>query len=222
MHETGPAGYPFAVVQGNLRREVRSRHARQEHGPRDDRRLDHARRREEDPGDGRPGFRRAEEAGAHARVQAGAARPQGVDRGQEHAAHDSTRRTSSPSSKAATRSSRTNTSSTRRTGITSGVGAPVNGDKIYNGALDNASGVATVLEIARAFTQVQPQPKRSILFLMVTAEEQGLLGSQYYSITPLYPLDKTSRTSTSTASTSGAAPRTSPSSAWARRISTTT
>jgi Zn-dependent M28 family amino/carboxypeptidase len=72
-----------------------------------------------------------------------------------------------------------------------GVGAPVNGDKIYNGALDNASGVATVLEIARAFTQVQPQPKRSILFLMVTAEEQGLLGSQFYSISPLYPLNKT-------------------------------
>ena len=72
-----------------------------------------------------------------------------------------------------------------------GIGAPVNGDRIYNGALDNASGVATVLEIARAFTQVQPQPKRSILFLMVTAEEQGLLGSQYYSIAPLYPLNKT-------------------------------
>jgi Zn-dependent M28 family amino/carboxypeptidase len=72
-----------------------------------------------------------------------------------------------------------------------GIGAPVNGDKIYNGALDNASGVATVLEIARAFTQASPQPKRSILFLMVTAEEQGLLGSQYYSLNPLYPLAKT-------------------------------
>jgi Zn-dependent M28 family amino/carboxypeptidase len=72
-----------------------------------------------------------------------------------------------------------------------GIGAPVNGDKIYNGALDNASGVATVLELAKAFSQVQPQPKRSILFLMVTAEEQGLLGSQYYATTPLYPLNKT-------------------------------
>jgi Zn-dependent M28 family amino/carboxypeptidase len=72
-----------------------------------------------------------------------------------------------------------------------GVGAPVNGDKIYNGALDNASGVGTVLEIAKAFTQVQPRPKRSILFLMVTAEEQGLLGSQYYATNPLYPLKKT-------------------------------
>jgi Zn-dependent M28 family amino/carboxypeptidase len=69
--------------------------------------------------------------------------------------------------------------------------APVNGDKICNGALDNASGVSTVLEIARAFTQIQPPPKRSILFLMVTAEEQGLLGSQYYATNPLYPLAKT-------------------------------
>jgi Zn-dependent M28 family amino/carboxypeptidase len=72
-----------------------------------------------------------------------------------------------------------------------GVGTPVKGDKIYNGALDNASGVASLLEMARAFTQVQPAPKRSVLFLMVTAEEQGLLGSQYYSVTPVYPLEKT-------------------------------
>jgi Zn-dependent M28 family amino/carboxypeptidase len=72
-----------------------------------------------------------------------------------------------------------------------GVGAPVNGDGIYNGALDNATGVATVLEIAKAFKAVQPQPKRSILFLMVTAEEKGLLGSEYYSLNPLYPLAKT-------------------------------
>jgi Zn-dependent M28 family amino/carboxypeptidase len=72
-----------------------------------------------------------------------------------------------------------------------GVGAPVKGDTIYNGALDNASGVASLLEIARAFTVVEPKPKRSILFLMVTAEEQGLLGSQHYSVTPVYPLAKT-------------------------------
>ncbi len=72
-----------------------------------------------------------------------------------------------------------------------GVGAPKNGDTIYNGAADNASGCATVLEIARAFTQAAPAPKRSILFLMVTAEEQGLLGSQYYSVMPIYPLNKT-------------------------------
>lgn len=72
-----------------------------------------------------------------------------------------------------------------------GISDPVNGDKIYNGARDNASGTAGVLEIARAFTKVQPQPKRSILFMFVTSEEQGLLGSQYYSQMPLYPLAKT-------------------------------
>ena len=73
-----------------------------------------------------------------------------------------------------------------------GVGAPdASGDRIYNGALDNASGTAATLEIARAFTQAQPKPKRSILFLWVTAEEQGLLGSQYYAENPLYPLEKT-------------------------------
>ncbi len=72
-----------------------------------------------------------------------------------------------------------------------GVGDPVNGDSIYNGALDNASGTAAVVEIARAFTQLSTKPKRSLLFLAVTAEEQGLLGSEYYSVTPLYPLAKT-------------------------------
>ena len=72
-----------------------------------------------------------------------------------------------------------------------GIGAPVNGDTIYNGALDNATGVATVLEIAKALKQVQPRPKRSFLFLMVTAEEKGLIGSEYYSLNPLYPIAKT-------------------------------
>ena len=72
-----------------------------------------------------------------------------------------------------------------------GIGEPKNGDKIYNGALDNASGVASMLEMARVLTEVKPAPRRSIVFLAVTAEEQGLLGSQYYAITPLYPLAKT-------------------------------
>src|SRR5690606_39900416 len=72
-----------------------------------------------------------------------------------------------------------------------GIGDPVDGDSVYNGALDNASGTAMVLEIARAFTQVEPKPKRSVLFLMVTAEEQGLLGSAYYAAYPVYPLEKT-------------------------------
>jgi len=63
------------------------------------------------------------------------------------------------------------------------------GDQIYNGALDNASGTAALLEIARAYTKVKP--KRSVLFLSVTGEEKGLLGSKYYAEHPLYPLTQT-------------------------------
>ncbi|MCW5977605.1 MAG: M28 family peptidase [Bryobacteraceae bacterium] len=65
------------------------------------------------------------------------------------------------------------------------------GDQIFNGAIDNASGTAAMLEIARAFSRLQPRPRRSILFLAVTAEEQGLLGAKYYAEHPLYPLNKT-------------------------------
>jgi Zn-dependent M28 family amino/carboxypeptidase len=72
-----------------------------------------------------------------------------------------------------------------------GVGEPVNGDRIYNGAKDNATGTAALLETARAFTRLPKPPRRSILFLAVTAEEQGLLGSEYYAAQPLYPLAKT-------------------------------
>jgi len=75
-----------------------------------------------------------------------------------------------------------------------GVGEPKKDkpeDKIYNGAADNASGVAMVMEIARALKAVSPAPKRSVLFIFVTSEEQGLLGSQYYADFPLYPLNKT-------------------------------
>jgi Zn-dependent M28 family amino/carboxypeptidase len=72
-----------------------------------------------------------------------------------------------------------------------GIGTPVNGDSIYNGALDNASGTAALLEIARSMHEAKPAPKRSILFLAVTAEEQGLLGAEYYARMPLYPLDRT-------------------------------
>jgi len=65
-----------------------------------------------------------------------------------------------------------------------GIGEPVNGDKIYNGALDNASGCAILLEMARAYTRMNPRPKRSILFLAVTGEEKGLLGSDYFAHYP--------------------------------------
>ena len=69
--------------------------------------------------------------------------------------------------------------------------APVDGDNICNGALDNATGTALMIEIARKMKTITPAPKRTMLFLAVTAEEQGLLGSEYYGSFPLYPLEKT-------------------------------
>ena len=72
-----------------------------------------------------------------------------------------------------------------------GVGLPdANGDKIYNGAIDNGTGLAVLIEQARAFA-VGPRPVRSIVFLAVTAEEKGLLGSEYYAANPIYPAGRT-------------------------------
>ncbi|KFN49841.1 M28 family metallopeptidase [Arenimonas composti] len=64
-------------------------------------------------------------------------------------------------------------------------------DTIYNGAIDNATGVAGVLEIAEAFTVQDPKPRRSVVFLLVTLEESGLLGSKYYAANPVIPLANT-------------------------------
>ncbi len=75
-----------------------------------------------------------------------------------------------------------------------GIGTPVNEDGIYNGALDNASGAAGVLEIARAFSRMPDKPRRSVLFIEVTAEEAGLLRSDYFApirlfhVVPSWPL----------------------------------
>jgi Zn-dependent M28 family amino/carboxypeptidase len=66
-----------------------------------------------------------------------------------------------------------------------GIGEPVDGDKIYNGAVDNATGCAMVLEMARAWAAMPRKPRRSALFLFVTAEEAGLLGSRYYGEHPV-------------------------------------
>jgi Zn-dependent M28 family amino/carboxypeptidase len=72
-----------------------------------------------------------------------------------------------------------------------GVGAKdASGDSIYNGAVDNATGVAAILELARVFA-AGPRPQRSIVFAAWTAEEKGLIGSEYYASNPVYPLDKT-------------------------------
>ncbi|NUQ12590.1 MAG: M28 family peptidase [Gemmatimonadaceae bacterium] len=73
----------------------------------------------------------------------------------------------------------------------SGRNPSLQGDQILNGALDNASGTAQLLEIAKAFERLPERPRRSILFLAVTAEEAGLLGAKFYAKNPLYPLNRT-------------------------------
>ncbi|MGZ3383258.1 MAG: M28 family peptidase, partial [Isosphaeraceae bacterium] len=72
-----------------------------------------------------------------------------------------------------------------------GIDPNLKGDQIYNGAADNATGCALLLELARAWGAQSPKPKRSAIFLAVTAEEKGLLGSKYYARNPLIPLNKT-------------------------------
>jgi Zn-dependent M28 family amino/carboxypeptidase len=64
-------------------------------------------------------------------------------------------------------------------------------DQIFNGAIDNASGVASLIQLATAFTKLNPPPKRSVLFMATTAEEAGLLGAKFYAAHPLYSLEKT-------------------------------
>ncbi len=72
-----------------------------------------------------------------------------------------------------------------------GISVPVKGDKIYNGAVDNATGCGVVLEIARMWAALPKKPNRSALFVFVTAEEAGLLGSQYYGEHPVVPAGQT-------------------------------
>lgn len=72
-----------------------------------------------------------------------------------------------------------------------GVGIPVNGDAIYNGAVDNASGCAILIELARAWAGVTNRPKRSAIFVAVTAEESGLRGAQFYAAKPFIPVGRT-------------------------------
>jgi Zn-dependent M28 family amino/carboxypeptidase len=71
-----------------------------------------------------------------------------------------------------------------------GIGRPINGDSIYNGALDNASGTSLMLNLAETFSTLKEKPKRSLLFAAVAAEEQGLLGSKYYANNPTVPANK--------------------------------
>ena len=157
VHETGPAGYPFAVVNGSWGRENFDIHARPEARDRVAVEgwitLDKAKA---DPRRRRPGLRRPEDGRRAPRLPARRARRRRPTSRSRTRSARSSRGTSSPGSKAPTRGSRTSTSSTRPTGTTSAATRRSTGDQIFNGAADNASGVAALLEIARAFTRVQP------------------------------------------------------------------
>ena len=194
IHETEPAGYPFDVVQGEGRGAVRSRARRTRTWAASAIEgwitLDQARKAllqlaGQD-------FDDAQGAGRDARLHAGAARRHRVDDDCSN-----TLRTIDSRNVVAKLEGRDPELQGRVRGLHRALGSSrrragrSNGDTIYNGANDNAVGTAGLLEIARAFTKLPTPPKRSILFLAVTAEEQGLLGSQYYAVTPLYPLAKT-------------------------------
>lgn len=72
-----------------------------------------------------------------------------------------------------------------------GIGTPVNGDSIFNGADDDASGVVAVIEVARILAAQRPAPRRTVIFLLVTGEERGLLGTRWYIDRPVVPLERT-------------------------------
>ena len=142
--------------------------------------------------DGRPGLRRAQEAGRDPRVQAGPPRGDGVGRAREHDPEGRPRPTSSARIEGSDPVAEGRVGrSTRRTGTTSASAPAVNGDTIYHGAIDNATGMGGLHRAGARVQRDAPRPRRSILFLFVTGEEQGLLGSTGYAEHPLYPLAKT-------------------------------
>ena len=140
---------------------------------------------------GRPGLRRAQEEGRDAPVHARAARRDRVGRARKRHPPCAVGERRREARGRATPPLRDEYVVYTTHWDHFGIGPAVDGDRIYRGALDNASGTAGLLEIARALAQAEPRPRRSILFLFVTGEEQGLLGSTYYATHPLYPLAKT-------------------------------
>ena len=194
VHEEGPAGYPFSVVQGSWSREnfdiAEPADGRRPQRPAVEGWIDLDTATEALEG-GRAGLRRPQEGRRRPRSSG----PSRSNTKAEFAVDTTMRQVQSTNLVARLEGAAPDHRDEHviYTAHWDHLGRDPNlrGDQIYNGALDNASGVATVLEIARGFTRIQPPPKRSILFLLVTAEEKGLLGSKYYAAHPLYPLERT-------------------------------
>lgn len=190
VHETEPAGYPFSVVQGNLGERLdlvaedgNAGRARIEGWLS----LDAARALLAMGGHDLDALKQQALSRAFAPVPLGVSASMGISTAQRTMASRNVLARLEGSDPAVSNEHVIYTAHWDHFGI----GDPVDGDNIYSGALDNASGTATVLEIARAMTQLAQKPRRSVLFLFVTAEEQGLLGSAYYAAYPVYPLEKT-------------------------------
>ena len=195
IHETGPAGYPFEVVRGSWGRENFDIPPHRDDAGATGRVsvegwITDAKAREILKAAGQD-LDALKKAAATPRLPARAARVLGPVRRQQCAADGPVEERHRPARGLRSRAEG------RVSGLHGTLGPPRQatpsdpGDHIFNGAADNASGVAAVLEMARAFTRINPPPKRSILFLAVTAEEKGLLGAKYYAPHPLYPLERT-------------------------------
>ena len=190
VHETAPASYDWGVVQEQLvGPAVLPRPRRRQFRPHGARGLDHRGARAPAHGARRPGLRRAEGGGGEARLQA-AFRSASPRRG---GVRNVVRHKRSPNIVGSMAGKDRPDEYVIYMAHWDHLGLDDNpeGDRVYNGAVDNATGVAGILTIARAYRDMLPGASRSVLFIAVTAEESGLLGSEYYVEHPLVPLAKT-------------------------------
>ncbi len=187
VHQTGPAGYPWTTVQSNAREKFEIADGPAHSAVEGWIQLDVTKRLFADAGHDFLALERVARTRAFKPVSLGATASITV--------RNSVRRVGSRN--VAARLDGSDATHKREYVVLSahwdgfGVGMPINGDSIYNGALDDATGVAWLLAQARAFKALPVAPKRTIVFLVVTAEESGLLGSRWYGLHPLYPLAKT-------------------------------
>ena len=189
IHETDPAAYGWATVKNSntntmfdiVRKDPKKSHTAMEGWIQRDEAVASVQ------GVGAR-FRGAEETGADARLQTGAVEGESVGRLCGRIRSDRLKNVAGRLT-GKTRPDETIVYSAHWDHL--GVGQPdKDGDTIYNGAVDNATGTAALIEMGRAFAKA-PRTDRSLVFLAVTAEEKGLLGSEYYASNPLYPLGKT-------------------------------
>lgn len=187
VHQTGPAGYPWSVVQGNVRERFEVEGARPHVPVEGWIQLETARALMAAGGQDFAALERA------ARTRE--FRPVTLDARARFRVRNAVRRVNSHNVVARIEGS---DPAVRDEGVlfsshwdSFGIGRTINGDSIYNGALDDASGVAWMLSMAGAFRAMNPAPRRSLVFVSFTAEESGLLGAKWYATHPVIPLGKT-------------------------------